>query len=64
MTELRGLGPTLVIVKFGLLLDHWLCVLEVTDTEVVVGDPLSGLTRLTHAEFAERWRRIGIVLRR
>ena len=64
VAELRGLGPTLVIVKFGMLLDHWLCVLEVTDTMVVVGDPLSGRTRLTHAEFTERWRRIGIVLQR
>ena len=62
VTELRGLGPTLVIVKFSLLLDHWLCVLEVTDTEVVVGDPISGLNRLSHAEFNERWRHIGVVL--
>jgi predicted double-glycine peptidase len=63
-SELRGLGPTLVIVRFSLLLDHWLCVLEVTDREVVVGDPLNGLNRLTHAEFNERWRHIGVTLSR
>lgn len=64
VSELRGLGPTLVIVKFSLLLDHWLCVLDVTDTEVVVGDPLSGLNRLSLQEFNDRWRHIGVVLKR
>jgi hypothetical protein len=39
-------------------------VLEVTDTEVVVGDPLGGLTRLSYQDFAKRWRFIGIVLQR
>jgi ABC-type bacteriocin/lantibiotic exporter with double-glycine peptidase domain len=54
----------LVIVKFGLFLEHWLTVLEVTDREVVVGDPLSGEVRLTHDEFLARWRFIGVTLRR
>ena len=64
VSELRGLGPTLVIVRFSLLLDHWLCVLEVTENEVVVGDPISGLNRLSHKEFNDRWRHIGVVLAR
>ena len=64
VAELRRPGPTLVIVKFSLLLDHWLCVLDVTDKEVVVGDPLSGLVRLSHTEFKDRWRNIGITLAR
>jgi hypothetical protein len=62
--ELRAAGLTLVIVKFGLFLDHWLTVLEVTDREVIVGDPLNGENRLTHEEFLRRWRRIGVTLRR
>ena len=62
--ELRNAGVTLVIVKFGLFLDHWLTVLEVNDREVVVGDPISGEARLTHADFRERWRFIGVTLRR
>ena len=62
--ELRAAGLTMVIVKFGLFLDHWLTVLEVTDREVVVGDPLSGEVRLTHDEFLARWRFIGVTLRR
>lgn len=62
--ELRGSDPVLVIVKFSLLLDHWLTITEVTDREVIAGDPLSGPVTLTHEEFARRWRRIGVVLRR
>jgi len=62
--ELRAAGLTLVIVKFGLFLDHWLTVLEVSDREVVVGDPISGEARLSHEEFRARWRFIGITLQR
>ena len=62
--ELRAAGLTLVIVKFGLFLDHWLTVLEVNDREVVVADPLSGEARLSHEEFRARWRFIGISLQR
>lgn len=64
VAELPRQNPTLVIVKFSLLLDHWLCVLEVTDTEVLVGDPLLGLSRLPRADFEKRWRNIGIPLAR
>lgn len=62
--ELRSAGLTLVIVKFGLFLDHWLTVLEVSDHEAVVGDPLNGEVRFTHDEFRARWRFIGVTLRR
>lgn len=62
--ELRAAGLTLVIVKFGLFLDHWLTVLEVTDREVIVGDPISGIAHLTHDEFRQRWRFVGVTVRR
>jgi predicted double-glycine peptidase len=62
--ELRAAGLTLVIVTFGLFLDHWLTVLEFNDREVVVADPLSGEARLSHEEFRARWRFIGITLQR
>jgi ABC-type bacteriocin/lantibiotic exporter with double-glycine peptidase domain len=55
---------TLVIVTFGLFLDHWLTVLEFNDREVVVADPLSGEARLSREEFRARWRFIGITLQR
>jgi hypothetical protein len=31
---------------------------------LVVGDPTSGLNRLSHKEFNDRWRHIGVVLTR
>ena len=64
ISELKQAGLTLAVIKYSLLEDHWVTVLEVTDSEVVVGDPLAGLTRLPYDEFCKRWRFIGIVLNR
>jgi len=64
VSELKGMGLVLALTKYGLLEDHWLVIFDVTENEVIVGDPLSGLVRLSHEEFSRRWRFIGIVLRR
>jgi len=64
ISELKQAGLTLAVVKYGLLEDHWVTVLEVTHSEVIVGDPLAGLTRFSYDEFCKRWRFIGIVLQR
>jgi predicted double-glycine peptidase len=64
IAELRNLQPTLALTKYSLMVDHWLTVLDVTDAEVIVADPLNGLTRLSHADFGKKWRFIGIVLKR
>jgi len=62
--ELKQAGMTLAVIKYGIMVDHWVTVLEVTDTEVVVGDPLGGLRRLPYDDFLKQWRFIGIVLTR
>lgn len=64
VAELQQACPVLAVVKYSLLVDHWVAVLDVTGSEVVVGDPLGGLVHMTHEEFAERWRFVGIVVRR
>ncbi len=64
ISELKQAGLTLAVVKYSLLEDHWVTVLEVTNSEVIIGDPLAGLTRLSYDEFRKRWRFIGIVLQR
>ena len=64
ISELRQAGLTLAVIKYSLIEDHWVTVLEVTDSEVIVGDPLAGLARLPHDEFCKRWRFVGIVLER
>jgi hypothetical protein len=64
IAELRNAGLTMAVVKYNLLLDHYVTVLEVNDSEVIVGDPLNGLTKLSYAEFNEKWRFEGVVLKR
>jgi len=62
--ELKEAGLTLAVTKFGFLIDHYVTVLEVTDTEVVVGDPLNGLDKMSYDKFRQQWRFVGIVLKR
>ncbi|MDR3460577.1 MAG: cysteine peptidase family C39 domain-containing protein [Verrucomicrobiae bacterium] len=62
--ELKQAGLTLAVIKYGFMVDHWVTVLEVTDAEVVVGDPLGGLGRMSYDDFLKRWRFIGIVMKR
>lgn len=62
--ELRQCGLTLVILKYGIFVDHWMCVLKVNENSIIVGDPISGRSRMSHAEFLSRFRRVGVVLSR
>jgi hypothetical protein len=64
VAELRNVVPFLAVIKFNIMLDHYVTVLDVNDDEVTVGDPLLGLTKLSRAEFEEKWRLVGVVLRR
>lgn len=64
LAELKQAGLTLVVVKFGVFVDHYLTILDVTDSDVVVGDPLNGYDRIPRADFLDKWRYSGIVLRR
>ena len=63
ISELKQAGLTLAVVKFGLMVDHYVTVLEVTDSEVIVGDPLNGLDRMSYEEFQKNWRFVGVVLK-
>ncbi|HEX3799788.1 MAG TPA: cysteine peptidase family C39 domain-containing protein [Verrucomicrobiae bacterium] len=62
--ELKRAGLTLAVVKFNLVLDHYVTVLDVSGDTVTVGDPLNGLTKMTFVEFADKWRFEGVVLSR
>lgn len=64
IAELKQAGLTLAVVKYGFMLDHWVTVLEVSNSDVVVGDPAGGLDRLSYQDFAGKWRFVGIVLHR
>ncbi len=58
---LRGKTPCIAVVKFNLMVDHYVAVLDVTDTEVEIGDPINGWQVLPVAEFEARWRFTAIV---
>lgn len=64
ISELKQAGLTLAVIKFGFMVDHYVTVLDVTDSEVVVGDPLNGLDKMSYEEFQQKWRFVGVVLKR
>jgi len=64
VAELREAGLTIASVRYSVRANHYVTVLEVTDAEVVVGDPIRGRRRLTWDQFEEMWLGSGIVLRR
>ncbi len=64
ISELKQAGLTLAVIKYAFFVDHYVTVLEVTDSEVIVGDPLDGLDKLSYEEFGQKWRFVGIVLKR
>jgi len=64
ISELKKAGLTLAVVKFGFMVDHYVTVLEVTDSEIIVGDPLNGLDKMSYDEFRQKWRYVGVVLKR
>jgi predicted double-glycine peptidase len=64
LAELNGAGLVIAVVKYGLLVDHYVTVLALNEKEVIVGDPLQGRVICTPAEFKDRWRFSGIVVKR
>jgi hypothetical protein len=62
--QLKETCPTIAVVRFAFLVDHYITVLEVHDDKIVVGDPTYGRKELTHDEFRDKWRSIGIVVSR
>ncbi|MBE0535490.1 MAG: hypothetical protein IH624_07445 [Phycisphaerae bacterium] len=50
--------------QFGALVDHYITIIEITPDYIVVGDPLAGKTRLTYEEFKDKWRNVGVEVKR
>lgn len=57
-------GRSLVVLKLGLFVDHYVALLEVQPDRVWVGDPLAGRVSITRSDLAARWRGTAIVLER
>ncbi len=62
--ELRDADAAIVLVKYRLMVDHYVAVLEVTDDTITLGDPLTGSRTLSHDKFRAIWRRLALVLTR
>ncbi|MHC4362128.1 MAG: cysteine peptidase family C39 domain-containing protein, partial [Planctomycetota bacterium] len=60
--ELKDKTPFAAIVKFSFMIDHYVAVLSVTETDVTIGDPLAGLITCTPEEFEKEWRGCAIVI--
>jgi len=60
--ELRDKEPLIALIKYSYMVDHFVAVLSVTDTDVVLGDPLEGIRTCTHKEFENEWRKCVIVV--
>ncbi|MBN2182703.1 MAG: hypothetical protein JW715_12395 [Sedimentisphaerales bacterium] len=62
--QLKQNCPTIAVVKHSFFVDHFIAVLEVTDDRVVVGDPIVGSYEYTYEQFRDKWRFVGIVLKK
>jgi hypothetical protein len=64
IAQLKNAGITLALVREAFLMDHCLAVLEVSDDEVTVADPVTGMRLMPYEQFEKIWRFCGIVLQR
>jgi hypothetical protein len=56
--------PCVVVIKYSFLIDHFVAVLTVNEEEVILGDPIGGKRRLSHADFCKIWRGTAITLQK
>jgi hypothetical protein len=64
VAQLKDAGLTLAVVKSAFMSDHCVAILEVSDRMIIVADPVTGKTVMSHQQFEEIWRFSGIVLKR
>ena len=62
--QLKEAGVTLVALKETFLMEHCVAVLDISDEQVVIADPIEGKRIMTLSQFANLWRFSGIVLER
>jgi len=64
LDQLKEAGFTLAVVKDSFLTDHCVAVLKVSDSGVVLADPVTGTRMLSCRQFESIWRFTGLVLSR
>lgn len=62
LERLAGRVPFLAVVKYAPMIDHYVAVMDIADSHILVGDPLVGAKIWTRNEFLNRWRRMNIMV--
>ena len=62
--ELADWPVSIVVIKHGFMVDHYVTVLKVDANTVTVGDPLIGEQMLPIEQFEKTWRNVAILMRR
>ena len=55
-------GQAVLVLQLGLFVDHYVALLERSDGEIWIGDPMAGKVRLTRADFESRWRHTALLI--
>jgi Peptidase C39 family len=63
INQLKDADVTLAVIKDAFLLDHCVAILDVTDKNVIIGDPILGKIKMSHKDFQSVWRFYGIALK-
>ena len=64
VSDLQDKTPFIAIIKYGFMIDHYVAVMSISETEVTLGDPLEGVRTCTPEEFEKEWRGCAIVIER
>ena len=64
LDQLKSADVTLAVVSDAFLTYHCVAVLEVSDHNVIIADPVIGRRSMSHKQFEKIWRYCGIVLKR
>ncbi len=63
INQLKEADVTLAVIKDAFLLDHCVAILDVTDKNVIIGDPILGKIKMSYKDFQSVWRFYGIALK-
>lgn len=64
VSELKNSKVTLAVVKSAFMVDHCVVILDVSNGQVTVADPVLGEITMSYEQFEEKWQFSGIVLSR
>ena len=64
LSDLPKGAPILAVIKYTIVEDHYVVILDITPRHVIVADSNRGKVAYSHELFLKRWRKLGIVMSR